>query len=271
MKKHRAIPPGFMTVGQIAKKAGVTVRTLQYYDKEGVLSPSAESEGGRRLYTHKDIVKLQQIQSMKYLGFSLEDIKIRLPAINTPAEVSALLTEQAKDIRRNIKTLKDMLFSVEKLKAEVVQMEVVDWEKYADIVGMLYTKNSSHWVVKHLSDNVLDHVRDLAAQETHDINLEMGKTYQQIIKKSAKLQKQGYAPESEQGQALAKEWWDFVMKFTKGDMVLLADLMEMGTNLTGSEWENNFSFDKAFLENALTAYFTTIGYNPYTDEEEKHD
>ena len=51
MAKHRSIPLGFMTVGEVAKKIGVTVRTLQYYDKEGLLSPSAESEGGRRLYT----------------------------------------------------------------------------------------------------------------------------------------------------------------------------------------------------------------------------
>ena len=51
MTKYRAIPQGFMTVGEVAKKMGVTVRTLQYYDKEGLLSPSAESEGGRRLYT----------------------------------------------------------------------------------------------------------------------------------------------------------------------------------------------------------------------------
>ena len=56
MAKHRAISKDYMTVGEVAKKIGVTVRTLQYYDKEGLLSPSAESEGGRRLYTDKDLV-----------------------------------------------------------------------------------------------------------------------------------------------------------------------------------------------------------------------
>ena len=64
MTKYRAIPQGFMTVGEVAKKMGVTVRTLQYYDKEGLLSPSAESEGGRRLYTDKDLVMLHQIISL---------------------------------------------------------------------------------------------------------------------------------------------------------------------------------------------------------------
>lgn len=45
MSKNRAIPKGYMTVGELAKKMGTTVRTLQYYDKEGLLSPSSESEG----------------------------------------------------------------------------------------------------------------------------------------------------------------------------------------------------------------------------------
>ena len=43
MAKFRAIPEGFMTVGEVAKKMGVTVRTLQYYDKEKLLSPSAKT------------------------------------------------------------------------------------------------------------------------------------------------------------------------------------------------------------------------------------
>ena len=58
MEKYRAIPQGYLTVGEVAKKMDVTVRTLQHYDKEGLLSPSAVSDGGRRLYTDKDIVKL---------------------------------------------------------------------------------------------------------------------------------------------------------------------------------------------------------------------
>ena len=61
-----AIPSEYMTVGELAKKMGTTVRTLQYYDKEGVLSPSSESMGGRRLYTHKDMIKIHQVLSLKH-------------------------------------------------------------------------------------------------------------------------------------------------------------------------------------------------------------
>ena len=49
MDKQKAIPQGYMTVGEIAKKMDVTVRALQHYDREGLLSPSAMSEGGAQV------------------------------------------------------------------------------------------------------------------------------------------------------------------------------------------------------------------------------
>ena len=68
METEKAIPTGYMTVGEVAQKMGVTVRTLQYYDREGLLTPSAISEGGRRLYTDRDLIQLHQILSLKHLG-----------------------------------------------------------------------------------------------------------------------------------------------------------------------------------------------------------
>ena len=49
------------TTGELAKLCGVTVRTVQYYDTRGILSPSALSEGGRRLYTDDDVQRLRII------------------------------------------------------------------------------------------------------------------------------------------------------------------------------------------------------------------
>ena len=86
MKNDRAIPQGYMTVGEVAKKMDVTVRTLQHYDKMG----STVSGGGRRLYTDKDVVRLHQILSLKHLGFSLDDIRDRLIPLDTPADVAQI-------------------------------------------------------------------------------------------------------------------------------------------------------------------------------------
>ena len=113
MAKYKAIPQGFMTVGEVAKKMGVTVRTLQYYDKEELLSPSSESKGGRRLYTNKDLVTLHQIISLKSLGFSLGDIKQRLISLESPTDFANVLTKQADSIREKIEHLTASLTAIE--------------------------------------------------------------------------------------------------------------------------------------------------------------
>lgn len=75
MEEYRAIPQGYMTVGEVAKRMGTTVRALQYYDKKGVFAPSFSSEGGRRLYTEQDVIKLQQILIFRELNMNLGKIK----------------------------------------------------------------------------------------------------------------------------------------------------------------------------------------------------
>jgi len=256
MEKYRAKPQGYMTVGEIAKKMGVTVRTLQYYDKEGVLSPSAESEGGRRLYTNKDIVKLHQIQSMKYLGFSLEDIKTRLPSINTPQEVAEVLTEQAKALREKINSLTDVLIAIEKLETEVLQMQSVDWEKYAYIISLLETKNDLYWAMKHFDDKLLDHVRGFDEESGRAMMDSQNRLFDRV----RGLQKKGVSPESEQGQAFAKDFWDHIMEFAKGNMNILPELMKLNSAQedASGDWKN-FS---EFVSLALTAHFKSIGHNP---------
>ena len=126
MENQRAIPQGYMTTGELAKRMGVTVRTLQHYDREGLLAPSCISEGGRRLYMNKDVVKLQ-ILSLKHLGFSLSDIKSRLISLDKPAEVADILTEQAAIVQKKIEALSESLNALETLREEVLRMQSVDF------------------------------------------------------------------------------------------------------------------------------------------------
>jgi DNA-binding transcriptional MerR regulator len=63
------------TVGQVASVTGVTVRTLHHYDEIGLLSPSARSEAGYRLYSYDDLARLQEILVWRALGFGLVEIR----------------------------------------------------------------------------------------------------------------------------------------------------------------------------------------------------
>lgn len=63
-----------ITVGTLARRAGISVRTLHYYDEIGLLSPSERTAAGRRRYTTANVARLQQILSLRQLGFPLDDI-----------------------------------------------------------------------------------------------------------------------------------------------------------------------------------------------------
>ena len=66
------------TTGELAKKCNVSVRTVQYYDERGILIPSELSEGGRRIFSEKDVETLETICFLRDLGISIKDIADRL-------------------------------------------------------------------------------------------------------------------------------------------------------------------------------------------------
>ena len=263
MAKYRAIPQGFMTVGEVAKKMGVTVRTLQYYDKEGLLPPSAESDGGRRLYTDKDLVMLNQIISLKSLGFSLDDIKGSLFPLETPKEVANALTEQADDLRKKIEQLKASLSAIEQLKTEVLQIQTVNFKKYADIIINLQMKNDSYSLIKHFDDDTLDHIR---SQFDKKSGLDFMDRLNRLSNQIVELQKENIPAESEQSRQVVKEYWGLIMEFTNGDMSMLPKLMEVGNIDTAtSAWEEKQKIVNEYLAPALQVYFSKLGTNPFEE------
>lgn len=63
-----------ISIKEVTKQTGITVRTMRYYDQIGLLHPAGKTEGGHRLYGEKEIKKLQEIQFLKTLGFGLQEI-----------------------------------------------------------------------------------------------------------------------------------------------------------------------------------------------------
>ena len=266
MQTERAIPEGYMTVGELAKKMGTTVRTLQYYDREGLLVPSAQSEGGRRLYTYRDMIRLHQILSLKSLGFSLDDIKNRLIELDTPAEVAFVLESQAQAIREKIVSLQETEKEIEALRAEVMQMGEVDFKKYADIIVNLQMHNEYYWLIKHFDEDMLDHVRSRFDQES---GLRFIERFNRLGDEALALQKEGAAPDDERTQALAGQFWRLVEEFTGGDMSMLPKLMEFGRlSENGSEeiesaWILRQNSINEYLQPALGLYFEKQGTDPF--------
>ncbi|MBQ9140771.1 MAG: MerR family transcriptional regulator, partial [Lachnospiraceae bacterium] len=90
------------TTGEIAKLAGVTVRTVQYYDTRGILVPSDFSEGGRRLYNDADLSKLRIICFLRDLDVQINSIAEILEAENAEKVISLLLEQQLSMVQEEI-------------------------------------------------------------------------------------------------------------------------------------------------------------------------
>lgn len=88
------------TTGELAKHVGVSVRTIQYYDQRGLLTPMTTA-GGRREYTAQDIERLQLILVLKSMGLKLAAIKDILNSPNATDVLQLLLTEQVQRLRQD--------------------------------------------------------------------------------------------------------------------------------------------------------------------------
>ena len=66
---------GLLQIGQVAERTGLSLRTIRFYEENGLVRPASRSEGGFRLYSEDDVARLEVIKRMKPLGFRLEEMQ----------------------------------------------------------------------------------------------------------------------------------------------------------------------------------------------------
>ena len=121
------------TTGEMAKLAGVSVRTVQYYDNRGILSPSELSEGGRRLYTEEDLRRLKVICFLRGVDLPINAIAQLLAEENPENVISILLRQQVEAIREELREREEKLQILESLKQELKSVEHFSVESIGDI------------------------------------------------------------------------------------------------------------------------------------------
>ncbi|MET3320388.1 UNVERIFIED_ORG: DNA-binding transcriptional MerR regulator [Peribacillus simplex] len=104
-------------INKVGELTGVTVRTLRHYDKIGLLKPTSKTEGGHRLYTNKEIKKLQQIQFLKKIGFRLNEIKDMLASSewnwsdSLKSQLSFVIKEQ-ENLKKIEQSLRELIHGI---------------------------------------------------------------------------------------------------------------------------------------------------------------
>jgi len=99
-----------LTIGKVAKSAGLGIETVRFYEREGLITPLARTESNYRLYADDGIVRLRFIKRAKTLGFTLREIKellfLRADPDATKEDVKVQIEEKIDDIKKRIRDLK---------------------------------------------------------------------------------------------------------------------------------------------------------------------
>lgn len=133
---------GYYTSGEFAKMAHISVRTIRFYDKQNILKPSYVNEYGARFYSDEDFVRLQQILLLKYLGFSLEDIRsIVVDELDYRMPHNSLKL-QLKLVKDRIEQMQMVAKAIEDTTEAIDNNQNIDWSRMLDLIHLTNMESS---------------------------------------------------------------------------------------------------------------------------------
>lgn len=215
------------------------MRTLRYYDQVGLLTP-ARSAAGYRLYGAADLMRLQQILALRFLGFSLEEIGACLAT--APAGLAPALTQQKAMLQEWRTRLETVVRAIEGAE-HALQAGCRDWDAVVDVIRAMQMEEQQDWRNKHLTKEQQQALDGLIKQSysesalaklternaarggwTEEDQRQASARYDALFAGVRRLVAAGADPTGAEAQALAREAIALEEAFTGGDPELAAGL-----------------------------------------------
>ncbi|PFH13581.1 MerR family transcriptional regulator [Burkholderia sp. JKS000303] len=199
-----------LKVGELAKRSGLTVRTLHHYHAIGLLTPSARADNGYRLYDRDDIARLHQIQALRRFGLSLTEIGDHLNQPGTPlvelvAKQIASLDHQLAQTAR----LRERLVHLHAQLGAGTEPELADWLTTLELMTVYD---------RYFSEEELARLPMYRKSQTGDAE------WIALIADVRTLHDAGVPPEDARVRAFADRWMTLLVRDTNNDPRLLAKL-----------------------------------------------
>ena len=214
--RHRGVDgsgPVAWKVGELARRTGLSVRALRYYDEIGLLSPSRRTEGGHRLYTAGDVVRLQRIKSLRALGFSLREIGEYLDGADIP--LGRVIELHLARLRERIELQQRLCDRLEQVAARLRSGEKISSERFVETV--MEVIEMSERLDKYYSPEQLEYLEERRREVGEERIREAEAEWAELMEKVRAEMEAGTDPSNERVQALAARWIGLVGEFTGGD------------------------------------------------------
>lgn len=208
-----------MRVGQLAKRTGLTVRTLHHYDEIGLLSPAKRTTSGYRLYDVSDVERLNRIVALRQLGMSLDEIRRCLdePAYALPR----VLRMRAGRMRQEIEEQRRVCERLERLADRLEATEPVSVDEHLEMIGALTMFE------KYYTPEQLKQLEQRAQEVGEDRMRQVQEEWPKLIAEVRAAMEQGKDPASAEVQELGRRWKGLIAEFTGGDPGIAKSLNRM--------------------------------------------
>ncbi len=231
-----------LKVGELARRTGLTVRTLHHYDEIGLLKPSLHTESGHRLYTASDVARLQQVLSLRQLGFALEEVCDCLDRPGfSPLEVIRLHVAR---LREQIAMQRGLCERLEGLDACFREAGEVSADAFLHTIEMMnmienyYTPEQMEYFRKR---------REEAAAAGEDIAQKGTADWAELLEQYRVEMEKGTDPADPRMQELEKRRQALVNAFTGGDKGIEQNLTRLWTE-QGDKLCSTFGMDSKVIE-----------------------
>jgi DNA-binding transcriptional MerR regulator len=241
-------------VGEVARRTGISIRTLHYYDEIGLVSPSQHSDAGHRIYTDQDVQRLQQILVLRSLGFSLEKIRefLTLPSGSPLLDViehhMVRMHKEIEDRRRvvtSLETIADRLRSQQNTTIE----EILNLMEALEMIDKYYTQEQ------------LEELKIRAGALGEEGMKQAQNDWKELIEEVKIEIDRGTKPEDESVQILAQRWQALIELFTGGTPAIKESMKAMYSQEGASRASSGALDEKtmAYMSKAIEALRSNSG------------
>ena len=211
--------PTSWKVGELARRSGVSVRTLHYYEEIGLLSPSHHSASGYRLYDKGSVARLQQILSLRSLGLSLDEVRDYLA--RPDASTERLIRLQMERLRERIEHQQQLYRRLEVLAERLGMAEPVSTDELFQIIEV--TKMFDKYYTPEQLQELEERRKTVGDERIRQVEGEWPELMAQV---RAEMDK-GTDPSDPRVQELAHRWMGLVQVFTGGNPGIEGSLKNM--------------------------------------------
>jgi DNA-binding transcriptional MerR regulator len=200
---------GLWRVGELAKQTGVSIRTLHWYEEIGLLAPPQRTEAGHRLYGAEDIGRLQQIRSLRQIGFSLDEIRDCLGRRQfSPQQVVSLHLGR---LDREIELQQRLRARLEAIASRYGAAESVSAQEFIQAIEAM-TMMEKYFTTEQLQE--LEQRKGVLGEaEIKAVERE----WPELLAKVRTEMANGTDPADPRVQALAKRWRELLEAFSGGN------------------------------------------------------